>query len=228
MTSGSSPDNRALWTKIASIVLLVGCCVAIGFLIRSWIGLANLAFIFLIPVVAVSGRLGTGAGLASAGVATLAFNFFFVPPTWTFHVASVDNIVTLTMFAGTAIVVSQFAARLKAQAVRAERLAKDSALLAQLSADLSGAKDQSTLAQLLVIRLATWSGAQIQLIKPSVLESVEQNLGPMDRSAAMWTISHGVAAGRGSDVLPGADSLYLPMDVGEDKSWILQFWRGDT
>ncbi|WP_221794056.1 DUF4118 domain-containing protein [Aquisediminimonas sediminicola] len=226
MIADHSSAHRPLWAIAASAMVLIGACVALGLLIAPWIGLANLAFIFLLPVVVMAGRDGVRVGLATAAAATLAFNFFFVPPTWTLHVASLDNVLTLVMFALTALAVSQFSARLKAQAERAERLAADSSKLAQLSVDMSKLRDEEELAALLMRCLADWSGAHVQLIAGDTLENCSLRLSPMDHSAAQWALSHGEAAGRGAAVMAGADALFLPMDVGRDKRWLAQFWRG--
>jgi two-component system, OmpR family, sensor histidine kinase KdpD len=213
---------------IASAVAMLAACILIGIFIEPFIGLANLAFLFLLPVVAIAGRFGLAAGLATAAATTLCFNFAFVPPRWTLHVARIDNVVTLVMLAATAVLVSHFAARLKAQAERARQLADDSALLSQLSFDLSQLGDIETLRQYLCTQLERVTGAQVQLIDSMHCAAQDWRLGPLDHSAATWALSHGEAAGRGTALLAGADALFLPVAIGGDDRWLAQFWRGDA
>ena len=102
--------------------------------------LANLAFLFLVPVIAMASARGLGGGLLTALLATLGFNFFFVPPAFTLHVAEVDNLVTLLVLTLTALLVSQVTARLKAQAMRAEALSLSAVRLSTLTDRLTSVR----------------------------------------------------------------------------------------
>lgn len=207
---------------------MLAACVLIGIFIEPIIGLANLAFLFLLPVVVIAGRHGLTAGLATAAATTLCFNFAFVPPRWTLQVARIENVVTLMMLGATAVLVSHFAARLKTQAERARQLAEDSARLGQLSFDLSQLGDTETLTQYLCSQLESVTDAKVQLIDSTRCAAQDWTLGPLDHSAATWALSHGEAAGRGTDLLAGADALFLPLAVGGSDRWLAQFWRGDA
>lgn len=232
MEQSQSPATPAgamnAWGLALLAIAATGACVALGLLLRPSVGLTNLAFLFLLPVVAMAGRGGLAAGLLTATLAALAYNFVFVPPTFTLHVAQFDNLMTLGMFALTALAVSQFAARLKSQAARAGQLAADSALLAQLSQDLSKVRDETGLEALLASRLAGWTGAHVQILTPARIESPNAGLSPLDHSAAQWAISHGEPAGKGAPVMAGADALFLPMESSPDEARLVQFWSGDS
>lgn len=220
----ASPSLAATMSAAA----MLAACILIGIFIEPIIGLANLAFLFLLPVVAIAGRYGRAAGLATAAASTLCFNFAFVPPRWTLHVARIENLVTLMMLGATAVLVSHFAARLKAQAERAQHLADDSTRLGQLSFDLSQLADAETLTQYLCAQLELVTGAKVQLIDSNRCAVQDWALGPLDYSAATWALSHGEAAGRGTELLAGADALFLPVAVGGSDRWLAQFWRGDA
>jgi len=128
MANSKAPAVRV----VIEAVLSTGLTIVAAQLFQGLLSLANLAFLFLVPVIVVAGARGLFGGLLTAVFATLGFNFFFVPPAFTLHVADVDNLVTLLVLALTALLVSQVTARLKAQAMRAEALSLSAARLSAL------------------------------------------------------------------------------------------------
>lgn len=104
-----------------------------------------LAFLLIVLFVAALGRLW--AAIVTSLVAVLAFNYFFLPPVGTWHVADPQNLIALGAFVVASIVASQLSATARARAEEAgarrreaeiarERAALSSALLAALGHDL--------------------------------------------------------------------------------------------
>lgn len=104
-----------------------------------------LAFLLIVLFVAALGPLW--AAIATSLVAMLAFNYFFLPPVGTWHVADAQNWIALGAFLVASIVASQLSAKARARAEEAgarrreaeiahERAALSSALLAALGHDL--------------------------------------------------------------------------------------------
>ena len=73
-------------------------------------------------------RLGLWPGLVTCALSSLAFNFFFLPPRYTFVISSSGDWLTLALYAVTAVVTSGLAARARDQAAVAERRAHESEL----------------------------------------------------------------------------------------------------
>ncbi|NUT34133.1 MAG: DUF4118 domain-containing protein, partial [Hamadaea sp.] len=99
------------------------------------VSLASVVLLYLVVVVAVAVAGGLAVSLATAVVANLLNNFFFVPPYHTFRVASGDNAITLIVSIAVAVTVSvavDLAARQRAAAVRT---GVEAALLARISAE---------------------------------------------------------------------------------------------
>ncbi len=125
-----------------SVVLVAGVTL-LARLLEPYVGVANLALFYLLPVMVQSGRSGLRAGLITSVVAALAFNFFLVPPHYTLHIADPSNLVTMVVLFAVALVMSDLSSRLREQAARAERLEIDQlrdqlreTLLSSLSHDL--------------------------------------------------------------------------------------------
>jgi two-component system, OmpR family, sensor histidine kinase KdpD len=75
----------------------------------------TVALTFLISVLIVSALWGLRYSLFTAFVATLAFNYFFLPPIGTFSIAGTQNWIALLAFLTTAVIASQLSDRARKQ-----------------------------------------------------------------------------------------------------------------
>src|SRR5262249_5012363 len=87
--------------------------VALGFgeLIRPKLGIENVDLVFLTAVVGVAVRYGLMPSLFASVLASLAYNFFFLPPIHTFTIADPNNLAAFLFFIVVALIVSNVAAR---------------------------------------------------------------------------------------------------------------------
>jgi two-component system, OmpR family, sensor histidine kinase KdpD len=85
----------------------------------------TVALTFLLTVLIVSTVWGLRASVFTAVVATLAFNFYFLPPIGTFTIADPQNWVALFAFLVTAVIASQLSARARREALNANERRRD-------------------------------------------------------------------------------------------------------
>src|SRR5207248_9490484 len=87
--------------------------VAIGLgaakLIEPWFGIENVDLVFLTAVVVVAVRYGVWPSLLASVAASLCYNFFFLPPVYTFTITDPTNIAAFFFFMLIAILVSNVA-----------------------------------------------------------------------------------------------------------------------
>lgn len=215
---------RWLPLALAVIAMVTG----VSALLSGQLSLANLAFLFLLPVIVVSGRYGLSPGLMTAALSTLAFNFFLVPPHYTLHIADADDVVTLAILLAVAFAVSNFAARLQAQASLARQKAMESDALARLTMDVGRQSNEEGMRQCLAEALTHETGCTVTVSAVGDALDGLAAASPIDLAAARWALAHGDAAGRGAPILASADSLFLSSKAGDDRALLVQFWRGDT
>ena len=205
------------------IVAVLGVAVAagVGELIWEPFGIENVDLVFLTSIVLIAVRYGLWPSLAATVMASLSYNFFFMQPLYTFTIADPRNVAAFIFFTLISLLVSNVAARVRTQAVAAETRARTTESLYAFSRKLAGV---GTLDDLL------WATAyQIALmLKVRVVLLLEENgsievkagyppedvLDDADIAAAKWAWQNDRAAGRGSDTLPGAKRLFLPMRTG--------------
>jgi K+-sensing histidine kinase KdpD len=85
-----------------SVVVLTIPLLLIG---RDTLGEAVIALLYLVPVGWSAARWGQGAGVCAAVSAALAFDYFFIPPFYTFAVGRLEGWLVLVIFLVVSIVV---------------------------------------------------------------------------------------------------------------------------
>lgn len=107
--------------EYATAAAAVAACTAAGLALLPWLTLTDVAMIFLLGslVVALRGRRGPALLCALLGV--LSFDFFFVPPRFTFHVEHPQHIVTFAVMLAVTLLITHLAVRVRAQAEAAKR-----------------------------------------------------------------------------------------------------------
>jgi two-component system sensor histidine kinase KdpD len=202
-------------------VLTVAAAVAIGALLWPWIGLANVGFVFLTAVVGVAARLGLGPSLFATVVSALFYNFFFTEPYYTFAIYNPTDVLAVVFFTIVAFIVSNVAARARILAVAAMARARTTESLYTFSRKLAGVGTLDDVLWATAYQTALMLKVRVVLLLPESETIVvkagyppEDILDEADLAAAKWAWRSDRPAGRGSDTLPGAKWLFLPMRTG--------------
>jgi len=190
-------------------------------LIKPYFGIENVDLVFLTAVVGVAVRYGLWPSLVASVAASLAYNFFFLPPIYTFTITDPTNIAAFFFFMLIAILVSNVAARVRTQADTAIGRIRTTEQLYAFSRKLAGTATLDDVLWATAYQTALMLKVRVVLLLPE--EGVltvkagyppEDELDKADLAAANWAWSNDRPAGRGSDTLPGAKRLFLPMRTG--------------
>jgi two-component system sensor histidine kinase KdpD len=219
----ASARRRADLDPLHYVVALaaVGLALAVGELIHPFFGIENIDLVFLTAVVGVAVRYGLLPSLLASLTASLAYNFFFLPPLHTFTIADPTNIAAFFFFTGLAILVSNVAARVRVQAIAAKDRARDTAQLYSFSRKLAGVGTLDDVLWATAYQIALMLRVRVVVLLPengSIAVKAgyppEDTLDDKDLAAATWAWQNDRPAGRGADTLPGATRLFLPMRTG--------------
>ncbi len=126
--------------------------------------LARVTIFYLVPILIAATRWGTVPALAAsiAGIASLTF--FFYPPHFTFYIADPDDVATLAVFVGVALLTSHLAGSLKRQATEIARREQATSELYALSRKLAAAHSQSEIYAAVQSHLASAVCRQVLLL----------------------------------------------------------------
>ncbi|WP_029548927.1 sensor histidine kinase [Rhizorhabdus wittichii] len=201
---------------------MVAATVASAVGLRQLLDLNNVAMLFLLPVLAAAGRFGLRPGLFAGLVSALAYNFFLLPPLYTLSISNPENVIAFFVLLIVAVVTSQLAARMRAQAELANRSARQNAALAGFAQRIADAANPDELAQAICGEIARLFNVNAMLFMPSpagaaLVAAVPTGHEPdqLDLAAANWTLEKGKPAGRGSDTLTASDWLFQPIAKGD-------------
>ena len=111
---------RSRWASYLLAALGVAAITVVLIPLRGTINSTTIGFGFLLGVLFVAIIWGSMPALFASVLAMLSFNFFFLPPFYTFTIADPQNWVALTAFFITALAVGQLSARAKQRAEIAE------------------------------------------------------------------------------------------------------------
>ena len=187
----------------------------------------NLVMIYLLAVVLAATRLGRKPAILTAFLSVLAFDFFFVPPRFTFAVTDTEYFITFGALFTVGVVISTLVSqsRERADAIR-EREAQTASLY-YLSRDLAVASDLPGILDAMVRNVEDSLGAHIAVLLPEGerLEvkrtSSDLSLGVKEAAVADWAFKNRSPAGRGTDTLVSSELLYLPLLTSGDVLGIL-------
>ncbi|MBO0750615.1 MAG: sensor histidine kinase KdpD [Bradyrhizobiaceae bacterium] len=200
---------------------VVGVALGVGKAIEPWLGVENVDLVFLTAVVGVAVRYGLLPSLVASVAASLCYNFFFLPPLYEFTIADPTNIGAFFFFIVMAVIVSNVAARVRTQALTAVSRARTTESLYAFSRKLAGAGSLDDVLWATAYQAALMLNVRVVLLLPEddmiavkAGYPPEDSLDDADLAAARWAWQNNQAAGRGSDTLPGARRLFLPMRTG--------------
>ncbi|MCJ2033377.1 sensor histidine kinase [Methylobacterium sp. J-068] len=202
-------------------LLGTGAALGLALLVEPYLGVENADLILLTAIVAVAVRFGLGPSLLAVVAASLAYNFFFLPPVYTLTIADPTNIAAFLLFTVVAVAVSNLASRSRREAVVSHGRARATERLYGFSRTLAGCATLDDVLWATSAQIAAMLRVRVVLLLPengsiSVKAGFppEDMLDAADLGAATWAFDHERPAGRGADTLPGGKRLFLPMRTG--------------
>ena len=213
---------------IASVAMvIVATAVAWGFFGRRQ--LADVVMVYLLGIVLVSMRFGYGPSLCATVLSVLCLDFFFVPPYFSFSVNDFQHIVTFSVMFVVALVVSNLTLRVRQQADAARFREHRTASLYGMSRELAATRAASSLAKVAAQHVHDVFEAKVAILLEDAdgrLENVAKEEiafvpDEKERGVVDWVWSHDKAAGFGTDTLPSALAIYLPLRGAQGKIGVL-------
>ena len=200
-------------------VLAIAACLAttiVATALLPYFDPANLVMLFLLTVVLVALGLGRGPAVLAAFVSVGAFDFFCVPPRFSFAVADAQYLLTFAVMLTVALVIGQMTAGLRHQArISSEREERARALY-EFARDLSSLVNTEQVTDTTAGFIARTFGAQVALFVADEnnrlrLHGDHDVQAAVEPVAAQWAFDKSQPAGPGTDTFAASAFLYLPL-----------------
>jgi len=195
----------------------VAACAATALLATPLLGLlelTNIVMIFLLAVVGVGWVYGRGPAVLAAFLGVGLFDFFFVPPRFSFAVSDVQYLVTFAVMLLVALAIGQLTAVLKVQAEAATLREHRMRGLYEMSRDLSAALMPEHVAEIGRRFLAAEFDARSTLLvadEHDRLAALPGGNATVDEAVVQWSFDRVEPAGFGTDTLAASACLVLPL-----------------
>ncbi len=230
--------GASVWRGYAWSVAAVLCTIAIAYVIDATAAgsLGSLAMIFLVPVLISAVTFGRWPALFTTFLSIMAYNFFFLPPRYTFTIANPNNWLSFGVLLFVAIIAGNLAARVRAQADLAAARAAAMGELYRFTGKLTSIARLDDILWAAAFQMSSMLKANVVILlhdratnRPMVRAGYppEDELDDQDLAAAAWSWDHGQPAGRNSQTLPGAKRLFLPMRTGQGLVGVTGLQRHD-
>jgi two-component system sensor histidine kinase KdpD len=211
---------------------LVALCTLVAFSLFRRLDLANIAMLGLAAVVVAAVWLGRGPAVLAAVLAVASFDFFFVPPKFTFAVSDVQYLLTFAVMLGVGLLIANLTTRLRSLADAARERERRTSLLYAMSRELATARDRREVAEAAVRHTHDTFEADAAILIPASPTSAAgvdllakagspDWIDDRERSVARWSLDHGKQAGLGTRALPSAAGRYQPLSASQGRVGVL-------
>jgi len=232
VVSGDHEDRKALrspfwktntpWQYYIAAPIITALCTLALLPLRGHIDPVNMVMAYLIGVVGIALRYGRGPSFLATCFSALCVNFFFIEPYHHFKASEERHVITFAVLMITGVIIGTQNSRLRMQVISARRREKNTSSLFAMSRELSASRGKIPLAQIASQHMAEVFDSDIFLWLPDakgqlqtvVAETAVENRGidPVrEESVAHWSFTHRQNAGLGTDTLPSAKALYIPL-----------------
>ena len=219
-----------LWGAMIVALLTVICL----FLIRHF-ELADVAMLYMLGILLVASRFGRWPSLVSSVLSVLALDFFFVPPRFSFAVGDFKHLATFAVMLLAGLVIGNLTERIRSQARLARNRENRIRALFRLSGELTRSTGSAAMAESAIRNVATHFQSRVSIFLPGAggrlapSQAKDQHaVGQDELGVAQWVYDHHEPAGMGTDTLPGAKALCLPLKGAHELIGVMAIQPADA
>ena len=226
---GGSAPSKVRWWRYAWALATSVACTAVAFAMYPHVDIVNLVMVYMLGVTIAGLRFGRGPSAMVAFLNVAAFDFFFVTPRFALAVSDAQYLLTFGVMLIVGLVIAQLMASVRQQTRVAGARERRTALLYAMSRELAATRGADAMARLAVRHVAEVFACQAVVLLPDATgklrfpggEPMRESLRGATLAVAQWVADHGREAGLGTDTLPAAPALYVPLGDAERRLGVL-------
>ena len=179
------------------------------------VSLVLLFIILLMPLI----NMGRGPIIFAALLSAISWDYFFIPPRFTFHIASLQDILTFIMFFFVAIVNGVLTSKIKMHEKLVGNREERTNALYMLTKQLTSASGLNNVAEIAVKNINKFIGLEAMIIFG--IDSVKLHPTPhpvsyftledKDWNIAQWCFTNSQKAGKFTNTLPQTNIQFIPL-----------------
>ena len=180
--------------------------------IANYIGYQSVAFILLFVISLLPLYFGPGPVLLASFISPLVWNFFFVPPHFTFVISKTEDALVFVLFYIVAIVSSILTTRIRSQEILLRRREENATALYQLANDLSGSTNLDEVINAFIKNIKKVFSAEAKVMLSDDNGKLQiSSISDKEFGVAQWVFLNRKNAGKFTDTLPETDMTFIPV-----------------
>lgn len=227
------PSFRSHWLAYYNTTWFLIGVSFLSYAVLPYAGYRALGSVFLLAILGVACFASRGPILYSALVCAIVWNFFFIPPTFTFNISTSDDVMMVLSFFVTAVVGGFLTTRIRQQQSTLENREYRTRLLYELVQRLADAKDTNWIQSVLQSVVEQQFGGENAVYfsekdgKVSWTKGVGKVLTEKELAVAQWAFENNKPAGWSTPTLSAAECLCLPLRSNKGVVGILAYFPAD-
>ncbi len=209
----------AHWASYAGALGITALCTVITLPMINHVDLIDMVMVYMLGATLAALRLGRGPTVLNAVANVAAFDYFFVPPRFSFYVSDPQFLITFGVMLAVTVIIANLVSAVQRQSVAAAARERRTAVLYALSRELAVTRDSGTMAQVTVRQVAELSHGVAAVLLVDGNGRLYQPPGAVhppsrwqpDRTICEWVVEHRQRAGLGAESMPSERSIYLPL-----------------
>ncbi len=211
------------WKNLTLTISIVILCTLFNWVLSSRLSSVNLIMIYLIGITWIAFRYGRRLFLVASFLSVLSFDFFLVPPYFSFKVTDVEYVLTFIVMFGVGFMIAHLTGQLRRQTISMRVRENRTKTLYALSRELSKSSYPDELFKIALSHIEDFFKCRVIIFVPNKNKRLEVRFGEAVQLAldsneiavAQWVYEHKKFAGKGTDTLPGSNGMYLPFAGAE-------------
>src|SRR5215831_10471881 len=172
----AADDAKRLRKRLAYLWTLLACVATalVAIPLLPYFDLANIVMLFLLTVVLVAVKWGRGPAVAAALISVASFDFFFVPPRFSFAVSDIQYLLTFAVMLAVGLITGQMTAGLRYQARIASYREQRARALYEFGRDMSSVLQTDQVVEAATKFIESTFQAKVAILIPDEHDRLQQ------------------------------------------------------
>lgn len=210
LPSFTSQWNQYLISSLIVILSTLGC-----YFLSDFVGYRVISFVLLFVVSLMAFFYGTGPILLASTLSALIWNFFFIPPHFTFHIDNTEDVLMFFMFFIIALLNGVLTSRVRRQEMRIRKREERTHALYSLTKELSEVNGVEEVKNVVLQGVERYFKSVSQVLLPDEINGKQSETNfrftPDEWTAIKQCFEQSVKCGRFTDVFPDLTYSYFPL-----------------
>ncbi|MGA3115953.1 MAG: DUF4118 domain-containing protein [Syntrophobacteraceae bacterium] len=225
------------WSDYGTGILFLALATGLCFLMYRYFDLSNLIMVYLLAVLVTAIECGRGPAVAVSLLSVLAFDFFFVPPRFSFTVDDAQYIVTFVVMFAVALAISHLTGLMRKQTQTARLQERQASAMHGLSRQLAAARGVEKTLRIAVEYFSEIFNSHAVVLLPEEDKRLKTACGDpslvfvkdvvRQMEIARKAFETGETAGWGTKHDPENEVLYVPLQVADLVLGVVALRPGD-